>query len=406
MKILVVDDDNNKVVAVSRVVESAGVDLSSVEVATTAAGAMRKLEEEAYDLLVVDLVLPLRIGEAPSPGGGVQLVQAIHRSDRIKMPEFIVGLTADREALLASKEQFSNLLWSIELSGHDQSEWKLRLQQKILHLQAREAQRTAASTTPVECDVLFVCALLDPEIEQLHLASGAKWTQVSYQGDPTLYWTAILEIDGKRCRAHSTCLPQMGLVAAATGVSQAVRTLTPGMVVMTGICAGRKGDCDLGDVIAANITWDYGSGKFVEVEGRRAFEPAPVHVLCDASVQSRMKAMSADKELLRSYHQASPGFRPAREPKLHVGPLASGAAVQNYPEFFSGVADQNRKILGVDMEAFGVAWSCHQSIEPHPRWLIVKAVSDFADGSKNNEYQQYASFISARVALGAISSFI
>jgi len=86
--------------------------------------------------------------------------------------------------------------------------------------------------------------------------------------------------------------------------------------------------------------------------------------------------------------------------------MASGAAVQNHKDFFDGIANQQRKILGVDMEAFGVAWACHQSFEPQPAWLIVKGVSDFADGTKNNDIQSFASYFSAKIALEALSSLL
>lgn len=407
MKILIVDDDNAKVVDISNVAQEAGVQQSSIEVATTAATAMRLLKENYYDLLIVDLVLPLRVGEFPDKSGGVNLLKQVHRADGIQTPEFIFGLTASEEALNASQNDFSNLLWNIELSGPSNGEWKFKLQQKIQYLIARENQNEGLSIERrVDCEVLFVCALLSPELVQLHKASGSEWEQVTFPSDPTLYWRASLELNGRTLEAYSICLPQMGLVAAATGVSQATRTLRPKIVMMTGICAGRKGDCDLGDAIAANITWDYGSGKFVQTGDGVEFEPAPVHVLLDASVLRALTALTANKDKLFEFYTDCPGYRPSDLPKLHIGPMASGAAVQNHKEFFDGVANQNRKILGVDMEAFGVAWACHHSFEPQPKWLIVKGVSDFADGTKDNNIQSFASFFSAKVALAALGSLL
>ena len=294
MKILLVDDDNAKVVEVAKVVEDAGIDTSDIDVATTAATALKFLEAKTYDLLIVDLVLPRRVGEPPIANGGAQLVENVHRSDRVRIPEFIVGLTADSEALAKSRMSFSNLLWSIELSGHDQSQWKVRLQQKLQHLRSREQQREPVGFAGVDCDVLFVCALPEPELSELHKASNAKWEQCTFEFDSNLYWRATLETDGKTINAYSTSLPQMGLVSASTTVSQAVRTLSPELVIMSGICAGRKGDCELGDVIAASVTWDYGSGKFIEEEDGVFFEPAPVHVLVDAKVQTSITSICAN----------------------------------------------------------------------------------------------------------------
>lgn len=404
MKILIVDDENSKVVEITRVVQDCGVDPGAIQVVTTAAAAVTALKSEYFDLLIIDLVLPLRVGEKPERSGGVSLLKQVHRSSEIQAPEFILGLTADEAALSESRDSFTDMLWSVELSGHGNGEWKFRLQQKLQHLIARENWRDGiAIDQELECDVLFVCALLDPELIQLQAASGVEWEKVTFPSDPTVYWKAQLVIGGRTLVAYSMCLPQMGLVSAASGVSQATRTLAPKFVAMTGICAGRKGDCDLGDAIAASVTWDYGSGKFVQKDDDVVFEPSPIQVISDAAVQSAITALIADSSKAEQYYNECRGYRTKSVPRIHKGPIASGAAVQNHEEFFTGVANQHRKILGVDMEAFGVAWACYQSFEPQPKWLVVKGVSDFADGTKEDDVQNFASYFSARVCLDALA---
>lgn len=407
MKILIVDDENSKVVEIARVVQDSGVDPGAIQVVTTAAAAVSALKSGYYDLLIIDLVLPLRVGENPERSGGVSLLKQVHRSSEIQAPEFILGLTADEAALAESKDSFTDLLWSVELSGHGNGEWKLRLQQKLQHLIARENYRDGLVVDQrLECDVLFVCALLDPELVQLHVASGADWEKVTFPSDPTIYWKAQLEIGGRSLTAYSICLPQMGLVSAASGVSQATRTLAPKIVAMTGICAGRKGDCDLGDAIAATVTWDYGSGKFVQSDDEVVFEPSPIQVISHATIQRAITAIIADSGKAQKFYDECHGYRTRSVPRIHKGPIASGAAVQNHKDFFSGVANQQRKILGVDMEAFGVAWACYQSFDPQPKWLVVKGVSDFADGTKEDDIQNFASYFSARVCLDALADIL
>lgn len=407
MKILVVDDENSKVVEITRVVQDSGVDPEVIQVVTTAAAAVHALKNGYYDLLIIDLVLPLRVGENPERSGGVSLLKQVHKSSEIQAPEFILGLTADEAALSESKVNFTDLLWSVELSGHGNGEWKLRLQQKLQHLIARKNWREGlAVDQKLECDILFVCALLDPELLQLHAASGVEWEKVTFPSDPTVYWKGQLILGGRSLVAYSMCLPQMGLVSAASGVSQATRTLAPKIVAMTGICAGRKGDCNLGDAIAATVTWDYGSGKFVQKDGDVVFEPSPIQVISDAAVQSAITALIADNGKAQQYYNEYSGYRTNTVPRIHKGPIASGAAVQNHVDFFSGVASQQRKILGVDMEAFGVAWACYQSFDPQPKWLVVKGVSDFADGTKEDNVQNFSSYFSARVCLDALANIL
>ena len=70
------------------------------------------------------------------------------------------------------------------------------------------------------------------------------------------------------------------------------------------------------------------------------------------------------------------------------------------------MASQQRKILGVDMEAFAVAWAAHEATEPQPHWLIVKSVVDFADGTKDSRIQSFGSYLSAQIVLSAIERLV
>jgi len=411
MRILIVDDENAKVVDICQVLSGADIPRDHITVSTTAASALKELKQTYFDLLIIDMNLPDRVGEAPNVGGGVGLLKRISRGSDVRLPEHIIGLTSNLEALAASREEFAARSWFVEEVGPSHTTWKLRLIEKVQYLKAREQYQNSGEPGALQaerpqCDVLFVCALLDPELVAVHAASAAKWELITYVGDPGIYWSTELKIGSKSARAVCVCLPQMGLVAAGVTVAKAITLFRPNLVVMTGICAGRKGDCELGDVIGANLTWDYGSGKFSEVNGSVAFEPAPFQAAASARVVGVLTELSNDSQIMEKLYRDSPGYRPEKLPKFHVGPLASGAAVQNHKEFFSGVASQQRKILGVDMEAFAVAWACHEALEPQPNWLIIKAVVDFADGTKDSKIQAFGSYLSASMAMSAVEKLL
>lgn len=390
MRILIVDDENSKVVEICEVLSRSNVSQDDIEVTTTGAAALQALKREYFDLLIVDMYLPSRIGEQPSLSGGIDLLKKINRTDAIKLPEYIMGLTSNAEAMALSLDDFGTSSWFLEEVGPSKSGWKLKLMERVRYLRAREEissnpkSSKPTSTERPRCDIVFVCALLEPELKELHAASKANWEILTLPGDPAIYWSATLEISGRKISAISLCLPQMGLVAAGVAVAKALATFKPSVVAMSGICAGRKGDCELGDVIGANLTWDYGSGKFTESNDGVVFEPAPFQAAASARVVGILTELATSGTLLQKFYKDSPGYRPPEVPTFHVGPLASGAAVQNHKEFFSGVASQQRKILGVDMEAFAVAWAAHEATEPQPHWLIVKSVVDFADGTKDS----------------------
>lgn len=51
----------------------------------------------------------------------------------------------------------------------------------------------------------------------------------------------------------------------------------------------------------------------------------------------------------------------------------------------------NEKVLAVDMEAGGLTQFCHEAPPPcHPRWLIVRGISDLADQAKTYDHQHSA----------------
>jgi nucleoside phosphorylase len=334
--------------------------------------------------------------------GGVELLKRIHRGGDVTPPEYIFGLTANLEAMEVSREEFASRSWQLEEVGATKTSWKLKLMEKLRYLKAREeyhlleADKTSNQKAE-KYDVLLVCALQDPELSALLKATGNDWKVVTYAGDPHLYWQSELKWGTKTIRAVALCLPQMGLVAAGVSVSKAVTLFKPSVVAMSGICAGRKGDCNLGDAIGVNLTWDYGSGKFTDVDGAVVFEPAPFQAPASARVVSVLTEIRSNPAEIENIYRESPGYRPPDVPEFHVAPMGSGAAVQNHKEFFSGVATQQRKILGVDMEAFAVAWAAHEALEPQPHWLVIKSVVDFADGTKNSEIQGFGSYFSARL---------
>lgn len=412
MRILIVDDENAKVVEICAVLKEAQIENDCISVATTASAALKELKSNYFDMLIIDMYLPSRVGEPPNLSGGVELLKRIHRGNDVQLPEHIIGLTSNLEALAASEEDFAAKSWFVEEVGPSKTTWKLRLMEKLQYLKAREEYQNAQSKSELvdasrpACDVLFVCALLDPELTALHSASGCKWEVVTFTGDPGIYWSAKMQLGETEVSAVCVCLPQMGLVAAGVTAAKAITLFKPKLVVMTGICAGRRGDCDLGDIIGANLTWDYGSGKFTENDGDVVFEPAPFQAAATARSVGVLAELSNDKALLEKLYKESPGYRPKDLPTFHVAPLASGAAVQNHREFFSGIVTQQRKMLGVDMEAFAVAWACHEALEPQPSWFVIKSVVDFADGTKDSEIQSFGSYISASLALSAVDRFM
>lgn len=186
-------------------------------------------------------------------------------------------------------------------------------------------------------------------------------------------------------------------MSAAITATKLIAKFAPRLCVMPGICAGITSKADIGDVVLAECSWDYQSGKAVHDEGSLpGFEIDPHQISVDATIRSRFDQLSGDSTLLHSIWQDWPN-RPVNPPKILRGPVASGSAVLADAEIVKQIVNQQRKTRGIEMEIYGVYAACAQSQEPRPLAIGMKSVCDFADSDKHDHWQAYASFVSARV---------
>lgn len=81
-----------------------------------------------------------------------------------------------------------------------------------------------------------------------------------------------------------------------------------------------------------------------------------------------------------------PGFR------IHLAPIATGNNVMRDPLLFGRLSNSMREVLGVDMEAAAIAAIAHAHQLP---WIVMKAVMDFADEDKDDQFKPFAARASA-----------
>ncbi|MGJ5619536.1 hypothetical protein [Sulfitobacter sp. MF3-043] len=402
---LIVDDVQTKVREILRVLAGAGITEEFVDTAGSVVGAAKLLKENEYGLLVLDLVLPMRLSEEPNDLGGTRLLTEIVRDPSLNRPEHIVGLTVSEEALEKAQPEFSRGLWSIVRYGPDVSDWSEALVEKARYLLARES--VEHENVVSDTDILFVCALPRPELSQLKFALGNKFEEISVDGDHTRYFRSVFAEQAREVSVTVCSAPSMGLTAAASLTTKACMHFKPKIVVMTGICAGRRGEVALGQCIVASTSWDYGSGKFVGSADGVQFKANPYQLAIDPATQSAAEAVLSDQAFLDRAHDSFQGNKPNQRLTGLLAPLASGAAVQANGEFFESVAQkQVRKVAGIDMEAFAVAWAAREASGPKPLCILAKSVADFADEEKADDFQDYCSFTSALIGFEIASRLI
>jgi len=126
MKILIVDDSSEKIAKLVTVIQEFS-ETFSLETVTDCISAKRELEKKKFDLIIVDLLLPLRPDTPPVEHGGQTLVKEIYRLPQLISPTLIVGFTQYGDYV----SNFSSA-WKVLL--FEDSSWDEELKEILAHL--------------------------------------------------------------------------------------------------------------------------------------------------------------------------------------------------------------------------------------------------------------------------------
>lgn len=320
-----------------------------------------------------------------------------------------------------------------------------------------------------QIDVLIITALEEEYKATYEMATAtcvkgygiSRWDE--YQKDseyPYVIGTYVIP-DKPSLVIALVYLDRMAGVSAAIGAATLVERFKPWLkcLAMCGVCAGNPSSVTLGDVIIANMTYQYDEGK-VTIEGfqgaheqitmpetwkratrnlsaigltshckpteeeakhwllqrllsgdnprthiarKRYFQDETWKIQIDAIVMDGLVRRNGNEIILTSkgasYIQEFKFDHPAEPNQLpfeiKVGPMASGNAVRKEGIIWSQLEKSVRSILGIDMEAAAIA-TVAQKFEL-PYWMVVKGVMDHADTRKADSYKSFAARASAEV---------
>jgi nucleoside phosphorylase len=285
----------------------------------------------------------------------------------------------------------SPLLWSMTPGGLD----RLRSLSGL-------ALASPARASEFSSDVGFVCALEHPELSALINATGGptRWREVGDARFPHIYrQTELLIGMDKRLKLVCTSATSMGLTAAAIVTTQLVYQFRPRIVMMVGIAAGtRAGGKEFGDVLVADPSVDYNTGKVAESGGIREFLPDPYPIGLNPRLRSLLQKYRTTHPVFEIIRRRWRGPTPSGPNRLHLGPLGAADQVIDDPSRVLEIQRNWRKLIGVEMETYAVYRACTESPDPKPRFVSFKSVCDFA-AEKTDSWQAYAAFIAAEFAV-------
>ena len=248
----------------------------------------------------------------------------------------------------------------------------------------------------------YVAFIVVTDTEEGAIRNMYDWTPVVFPDDGQTYYSAAVEKDGVSRRVVYARQNGMGMTVAVTLTMKLIEHFRPEYMIMVGIAAGiarpDMAEQIYGDVVVADMIWNYTSGKFVSPErtdiryGNVGFIPRPAVV-------------KVDEELLGHVRRAAAS--PENQCHVHIGSMATGSAVVATREIINKqIHTTFQETIGLDMEAYGVVYAAQNATAPRPKALAIKSVCDYANNEKSDQYQKFAAYTSCEFAKLLIEKFL
>lgn len=191
MKILIIDDNIDKISQIERLLKSTINNPYETDSAQCIQNAMNLLVKDKFDLAIVDILLPQRTGDDPLPTGGNNLLLEIYRKrKKINVPSYIVGLTQHLE----HQKNFSSI-WKVIEYDSSSKVWCDHLLQLINHILITKEQ--SVHIQPIDRQLLPI-VYVEGETDKSYLEESislfypelAKQIQIKTQNNAGAKWVA------------------------------------------------------------------------------------------------------------------------------------------------------------------------------------------------------------------------
>jgi nucleoside phosphorylase len=393
VKVLIVDDLDSKAHELKLWILNfeQGADVVRVE---NAHAGFRALTQDKFDLVLLDLVVPLTAGAIPSEEASVWFVKEVQRKVSDQLFPLIVGTTMYADSLGRLALVFGHHLWSIIYVNENDSRWRQQLSYAVRFARSKSADVRTARSSGEKCDVAVVTALRYPEFTEAVDAFGGGDQLVVQETSESWLRCNIEHSGGKRFSVVLACADEMGMCAMSALVTRLCLMCAPTYLVLSGIMGGNAARVGISDLVLIEETWDCRAGKLTE----NGLQPDTKSQRCTFRLANAARAV-LDEDALIDIWRNSKGVKPQQFPRLHVGAVACSPAVIAHDEAFSDLEQQKRKVLGVEMEAFGCYDAVHRLGNLAPEVLCLKSVCDLGDKSKADEYQRFCAYVAARATV-------
>ncbi|EKN3458723.1 response regulator [Yersinia enterocolitica] len=391
MRALLVEDNYEKLNIIHKITRD--YDNFSLKKVISVQSAIEELNQNTYDLIIIDIQIPDVDGGDINTSGGVELLHQIENFSDIAVPKYIFGLTSNSSDTSEHQSAFAKHGWYLFDLNRDASAWQTILINKI--------ESSNDNNYYYHPDVAIVTALEDPELDEL-LKLVQEPIKFVLEGH-SYYRFSIKNKSNKKISIVCASAERMGLSWSASLTTRIINKFSPKYIIMTGICAGVDGKTDLGDIIVGDPVWDWGAGKLSEKSGEKIFLPDPHQLPLNRKLKEGFKLISKDAQFMKSLPLTWSGNGITKIPSLKIAPMACGSSVISTQLVVDEINEDHRKLTAIEMESYGVMAASHAYDIP---CVVIKSVCDFGNTKKSDDVQKYSSYTSASVAVNFIQNHL
>lgn len=155
IKILIVDDYQPKREKIKNVIlDNHNISDENIVQAKCTKEARKILYKDHFDLMILDLVLPVEESEECNAKNGVDFLNEIGINPSINPPIHIVGISGYKDQVIAFNEDFSRKLWNLIDYDESSSSWQDQLKSIIFHL-VKTRQQFISATFSNQSDIII-----------------------------------------------------------------------------------------------------------------------------------------------------------------------------------------------------------------------------------------------------------
>ena len=123
-KVLIIDDDIKRSERIEKALLELKIPINDITPAYSIIEGKEKLEETNFDAVIIDIVLPQRVGDKKKvDDGGIKLLKNIKRKKKGKLPSRVIGITSNLSQHQAYQIEFNKLCELVIPVEHGSCVW-------------------------------------------------------------------------------------------------------------------------------------------------------------------------------------------------------------------------------------------------------------------------------------------